>query len=244
MGYGLKVTGAGDIFKIDSSLSNTRHAAVFKKSAGTVITGLTTEDVVFARIAQPTAQTSPSGRLKEVYAVWTQTVSGSVVTKTCTFSNTVNYIVLKVASAASWAAITSASTADDYGLIVTNQSNVTCFDSRALTYKDGFEIIKGFGKGAFAGGNFGGFSSYPSQANVFTGNLTNKWVSMAGSDYDIDGNEVVIQNGFTYYYNENSTTMGSIKYEGYEIYEIGVGNTTAQANYPNLSEVLLGEVKE
>jgi hypothetical protein len=242
MGYGLIVTGAGDIFQIDSSLSNTRHAAVFKKSAGSVITGLTTEDVVFARIAQPTGQTSASGRLKEVYAVWTQTVSGSVVTKTCTFSNTVNYIVLKVASAASWAAITSASAADDYGLVVTNQSNVTCFDSRTLTYKDGFEIIKGFGKGTFAGGDFGG-SGYGG-GTVFTGNLTNKWVSMVGSDYDIDGNEVVIQNGFTYYYDPGSTTTGVIKYEGYEIYEIGIGSITAQENYPNLSEVLLGEVKE
>ena len=101
MGYGLKVFGAGNIFQIDSSLDNTRHAAVFKKSAGSVITGLTTEDIVFAKISQPTAQTSGTGRQRQLYAVWTQTVSGSVVTNTCTFSNIVYYIVLKVASAAS-----------------------------------------------------------------------------------------------------------------------------------------------
>jgi hypothetical protein len=265
MGYGLRLTGQNDIYQVDSSTASTLCTGVYLKGAttgfvtggednrganftGVTITGLADSDLVFANGSAPSA-----GGKRYVSCDFN---SGST---TCTFDQPTNYIVLKIASHSAWNSFLGGSTADDYGIRITNDSNIVIFDSRIIEYIGGFEIRKGVPLGTLPGGVSGldlireeqsdNINTASYAANIFyTGNLTNQWVCMKGArswggvDTDYDG---LLRHGFSFEYNTGSTTTGVIRYRSYSQFNFDVnpGGDVQSIGTPNSSDILLGEFR-
>ena len=241
MAYGLRATGAGGIFQIDSSLSTTVQLAVHSSgtvAAGGQVTGLTANDIVFAHVtsAQYTNQSTAQikGKLEVLYDN-----TGS----TATFRYPANYIVLKATTSAN--AWNTQSAAGGYGLQVKNALGTVCFDSRYTGKIGGFEISAIYAKSAFSGGTYSPdyTGNNYSQANneVISGTLTNKYVSMFPSHYSgAVGSNGELRNGFTFDY---SQTPNQLNYRGfYSTSSAGLG-VPAYLPLINQCEVIVGDLK-
>ena len=240
MGYGLKALAAGNIFQIDSDLLTTIHLAVHASGVGTSVTGLTQRDIVFAR-----ATSSQNGKIAVNY--------NSAGTE-ATFRYAVQWVVVKTTtsttvtggSTSSWAAENAAG---GYGLQVLNSASppVVCFDSRYINRIGGFEVTEVHAKGAFPGGTYNpAHTSAPfnySGSTVFSGTLTNKYVATFGGNYSGSETGGELRNGYTFDYNSGSSTAGKIYYRGYYAIGYNVIGLPQFLNFPNLSEVIVGDLK-
>tara|TARA_R110002020_G_scaffold56524_2_gene156357 strand:- start:792 stop:1541 length:750 start_codon:yes stop_codon:yes gene_type:complete len=248
MGYGMKILGANGIYQVDSDSTKTIHAGVYAKATGTSVSNLAENDLVFANGSVTSAGTKKyvEGNFNSDYT-------------TLTFQQSVNYIVLKVASQSAWASIVSGVGADVYGVQVKNAASpsVVIFDSRMISHFGGFEVTKGIEAGLLPGGTavneYDSANSAPETGHttamrtantIYTGNLTNQWVCMHGAEREaMDSDEEgELKHGFVYEYDSGSTTTGKIYFRSYSQFSIFSDGDTTLA-HSNLSDVILGEFK-
>tara|TARA_R110002153_G_scaffold118040_1_gene262724 strand:+ start:1794 stop:2522 length:729 start_codon:yes stop_codon:yes gene_type:complete len=231
MTYGLKVTGAGNVFQVDSDTTETFSMAVHNHGNGVYISGLTGDDLVFAH-----ATSSQNGFVEAYYPTNTE----------CYFTQDVNWIVVKASTSTTVASGTTSVwatelAANNYGIQVKNAQGEVCFDSRILT-KDGTLVpTEIWAKNSRSGGapispsGAGGVYSY-TNGTVYTGTLTNKYVSMFGSYVTGSLYNGQLYNGFEYDYTNNKIYHKSY-FSSPPAWPAGI----IFLQLPNFSEIIVGD---
>ena len=250
MTYGLRITSppasgsSREIFQIDSSKTQHAHQAVHSISSavGTSITGLQPNSVVFAK--------APSGSNYPTNG-WVEAKYNTALT-TCTFKYPVDWLVVKPAkalvggagSASVWAAELANRT--DYGIQVKNASSEICFDSGFVNRLGGFNILKIIGTNSFSGGttfapSYQGAGGYSLPANeVYSGDLSNKYMCMFGATFNGALTDGEVRVSFQYTYSSGNT--GKIYYRAY--YSESTSGWPAiqfHLKIRNYNEIILGE---
>lgn len=233
MTYGLKVTGTGGIFQIDSDLSEAVQLAIRTSgavAAGGQVTGIKAGEVLIASVTQTQfnnqTATADKGKLEVNFT------NGSNGTTVATFRYPATYAILSTSN--STAAAAAAEAAGDYGVQVLNAGAKICFDSRSLS--QGYNVTQIFGSNSRAGGR-----DYSSSNKLADGTISNLYVVMNGSSYFSSGTSVdQVFDGFTFDY---STSPNRLYHRGYFFVPANIiTGAAAYYNLSNISEVIIGQL--
>jgi hypothetical protein len=234
--YGLKVTGADNIYQLDSDDVSTFYLGVSHVGSTTSIGGSTGflaawDDGDFLFVKPKSNSTS----YKDVRFTNYKNVSESALAGGLRFYSHVDYIICKVATNSNFADQTGV----DYGIEVKNDSGVYVFTSRKIN--KGMEIIVIKDENSLAGG--GGGNGPPSTGNIiYTApsgtNLDNIWFGSASGMSYTDGSTFVF--GGAYY----DYTNNRILFQQWIDLSDGIINGSAYEAFSNGGKILVGELHE
>lgn len=226
MTYGIKVTGVGNNYQIDSTDSETEFLAV--KSSGNLGNG-----------AGPGSNYVLGDLLMVGHANSSNTANSTKVVEVIfnssglspTFTNGGDYLICRGANSHT----SNANQTEDYGVQVKNASNIICFDSRNLS--KGLEITKIWAR-------FGRNGGEPSQGTTWENDTANEiysgadlgkvYVSCAGSQHGTGYHFM----SFKYIYDANGTS-GKIK-----LINAFIFYGTAYLGTVNLQQIVVGRLIE